>query len=49
MAEQEFDREISYRGLRIFAIGMAALVLVSVFLMWAFSSYLRQEDRKSVV
>lgn len=42
MAEQEFDREISYRGLRIFAIGMAALVLVSVFLMWAFSSYLRQ-------
>lgn len=42
MAEQEFDREISYRGLRIFALGMAALVLVAVFLMWAFSSYLRQ-------
>lgn len=42
MAEQEFDREISYRGLRIFAIGMAALVLVAVFLMWAFSSYLRE-------
>lgn len=41
MAEQEFDREISYRGLRIFAVGLAALVLVSAFLMWAFSAYLR--------
>lgn len=41
MAEQEFDREISYRGLRIFGIGLAVLVLVSAFLMWAFSDFLR--------
>lgn len=41
MAEQEFDREISYRGLRIFAVSLAALVLAAVFLMWGYSSRLR--------
>lgn len=37
----EIDREISYTGLRIFAVGLAALVLAAAFLMWAFSDYLR--------
>lgn len=43
MAEtaQGFDREISYRGLRIFAIGLAVLMLLAAFLMWGFSTHLR--------
>ncbi|MGH9380662.1 MAG: hypothetical protein ACRD2Z_08635 [Thermoanaerobaculia bacterium] len=36
-----YDREISYKGLRIFAVGLATLILASAFLMWAFSDYLR--------
>lgn len=39
---EEFDREISYHGLRNFAIGLVVLVLLSAFLMWGFSVRLRE-------
>lgn len=39
----ELDREIHYRGLVYFTIGLAILVLLSAALMWAFSAHLRSQ------
>lgn len=41
--EQEFDREINYKGLVYFAVGLAAVIVVAVVLMMAFSRHMRSQ------
>lgn len=41
--EQEFDREISYKGLVYFAVGLAVTIILAAALMLMFSRHIRSQ------
>lgn len=41
--EQEFDREISYKGLVYFAVGLAVTIILAAALMMMFSRHIRSQ------